>query len=51
VHIVGARATELIGEAVLAMQLEVTAQELGKSIRLHPSYSEVLVDAARAMGG
>ena len=50
VHIVGARATELIGEAVLAMQLEVTAQEFAKSIRLHPSYSEVLVDAARAMG-
>jgi len=26
VHIVGARATELVGEAVLAMQLEVTAR-------------------------
>jgi dihydrolipoamide dehydrogenase len=51
VHIVGARATELIGEAVLAMQLEVTAQELAKSIRLHPSYSETLVDAAQGMGG
>jgi dihydrolipoamide dehydrogenase len=51
VHIVGARATELIGDAVLAMQLEVTAQELAKSIRLHPAYSETLVDAARAMGG
>jgi dihydrolipoamide dehydrogenase len=51
VHIVGARATELIGEAVLAMQLEVTAQELAKSIRLHPTFSETLVDAARAAGG
>jgi len=51
VHVVGARATELVGEAVLAMQLEVTAQELGRSIRLHPTFSEVLVDAARALGG
>lgn len=47
VHIVGENATELIGEAVLAMQLECTAEELAKSIRMHPTYSEALVDAAR----
>ena len=47
VHIVGAHATELVGEAVLAMQLEATAHELAKSIRLHPTFSESVVDAAR----
>jgi dihydrolipoamide dehydrogenase len=47
VHIVGEHATELIGEAVMAMQLEGTADDLAKSIRIHPTYSEAVVDAAR----
>ncbi len=47
VHIVGANATELVGEAVLAMQLEATASELAKSLRVHPTFSEAVVDAAR----
>jgi dihydrolipoamide dehydrogenase len=47
VHIVGANATELIGEAVLAMQLECTVQELARSIRVHPTFSEAVVDAGR----
>jgi dihydrolipoamide dehydrogenase len=47
VHIVGANATELVGEAVLAMQLEASARELARSIRVHPSFSENVVDAAR----
>ncbi|MBI4777279.1 MAG: dihydrolipoyl dehydrogenase [Deltaproteobacteria bacterium] len=48
VHIVGACATELIGEAVLAMSLECTVQELARNIRAHPTYSETIVDASRA---
>ncbi len=48
VHIVGADATELIGEAVLAMQLEARINELAYSIRVHPTFSESIVDAARA---
>lgn len=47
VHIVGAGATDLVGEAVLAMQLEATVNELARSIRLHPTYSETVVDAVR----
>lgn len=47
VHIVGPHATELIGEAVLAMQLEYTTEELAASIRIHPTFSEAIVDAAR----
>lgn len=47
VHIVGENATELIGEAVLAMQLECTADELAAGIRAHPTYSEAVVDSAR----
>lgn len=47
VHIVGSQATELVGEAVLAMQLECTAREFARSIRVHPTFSEAVVDAAR----
>ena len=47
VHIVGANATDLVGEAVLAMQLECTVKELANSIRVHPTYSESIVDASR----
>ncbi len=47
VHIVGANATELVGEAVLAMQLECTVKELAQGIRVHPTFSESLVDAGR----
>jgi dihydrolipoamide dehydrogenase len=47
VHIVGGNATELVGEAVLAMQLEATVPELARSIRVHPTFSESVVDAAR----
>jgi len=47
VHVVGARATELIGEAVLAMELEATVREFTRSIRVHPTFSETMVEASR----
>ena len=47
VHIVAANATELVGEAVLAMQLECTVRELARSMRVHPTFSESVVDAGR----
>lgn len=47
VHMVGMNATELIGEAITAMQLEATTRELAYSIRVHPTFSEALVDSAR----
>ncbi|MGB9441996.1 MAG: dihydrolipoyl dehydrogenase [Desulfobacterales bacterium] len=47
VHIVGANATDMIGEAVLAMQLEATVRELAHSIRIHPTFSESVVEAGR----
>lgn len=50
VHIVGSNATEIIGEAVTAMQLQATVKELARSIRVHPTFSEAVVDAARDAG-
>jgi dihydrolipoamide dehydrogenase len=50
VHIVGSNATEVIGEAVTAMQLQGTVKELARGIRVHPTFSEAVVDAARDTG-
>ncbi|MBT3259045.1 MAG: dihydrolipoyl dehydrogenase [Deltaproteobacteria bacterium] len=50
VHMVGSNATEIIGEGVMAMQLEATVQELARGIRVHPTFSEAVVDAARDAG-
>ena len=50
VHMVGAHATELVGEAVMAMQLEATVKKLAHSIHVHPTFSEILADAAENAG-
>jgi dihydrolipoamide dehydrogenase len=49
VHIVGHRASELIGEAALAIQLEATAEDLAWGIRYHPTLAETQGEAARAL--
>jgi len=46
VHIVGHNATELIAEAVLAIGLECTAEELANTIHAHPTLSETFMEAA-----
>jgi dihydrolipoyl dehydrogenase len=51
VHIVGPHATDLIAEAVPAMQLEITARELGKAIHAHPTLGEAMMEAAHAVHG
>ena len=51
VHIVGHRATELIGEAALALQMEVLAEDFAWAIRGHPTLCESMVEAGRAFAG
>lgn len=48
VHIVGPHASELISEAVLAINLEATTEELISTIHPHPTLSEGLFEAALA---
>lgn len=48
VHIVGTHASELISEAVLAIHLEATTEELISIIHPHPTLSEGLFEAALA---
>jgi len=51
VHIAGPHATDLISEAVTAMNLEVTAKALGKAIHAHPTLGEAMMEAAHAVHG
>ena len=48
VHIMGARASDLIAEATTAIQLGVTAKELAETIHAHPTLPESLMEAAKA---
>ena len=47
VHILGPQASEVIGQAVLAMRLEATLDDLAAAVHWHPSLAEALTDAAR----
>jgi len=51
VHIVGPHATELIGEAVFAMEMETTVEEMAHAIHPHPTLSEALGEAAQVLSG
>jgi dihydrolipoamide dehydrogenase len=51
VHMIGPRSTELIAEAVLALRLECTVEELIRTIHAHPTFSEAVGEAAHATHG
>lgn len=48
VHVVGPRATELIAEACVALQIESTTEELFRTMHAHPTLSEAVAEAAHA---
>ena len=48
VHIIGPNASELIAEAVMAMEFKASAEDIGRIVHAHPSLSEVLHEAALA---
>ncbi len=51
VGIVGARASELISEGVLAVEMGATARDLAESVHPHPTLSETLMEAAEVFYG
>lgn len=51
VHILGAQASELIAQGVIAMEFGATAEDLGLTMFAHPSLSESLHEAALSVGG
>jgi len=50
-HIVGNRACDMIAELVATMALEGGYQELSRIVHPHPTVSEAVLDAARAVDG
>jgi len=51
VNIFGPHATDLIGEAVLAMGLEGTAEDIARAIHPHPTLTEAFQEAALDVDG
>lgn len=51
VHMIGAHVSELIAEAVIAMEFGSSAEDLGITMFAHPTLSEGLHEAALAVGG
>ena len=51
VHIIGPHASELIAEAVLAMEYKASSEDLARTIHAHPTLSEAMHEAALAVDG
>ena len=51
VHIIGAAASELIAQAVIAMEFGSSAEDLGLTVFAHPTLSETVHEAALAVAG
>ncbi len=49
VHIIGPSASELISEAVLAMEFDGSTEDIARTIHAHPALSEVMHEAALAV--
>jgi dihydrolipoamide dehydrogenase len=49
VHIVGPQASELIAEAVVAMEFKASAEDIARICHAHPSLSEAVKEAALAV--
>jgi dihydrolipoyl dehydrogenase len=51
VHMIGARSTELVAEATVALRLESTVEDLIRTIHAHPTMAEAIGEAAHATHG
>ncbi len=51
VHMIGPMVSELISEAVVAMEFKASSEDLARIIHAHPSLSEVVHEAALAVDG
>lgn len=50
-HVVGVAASEIIHELLLAKQTELLPQDLATAIHIHPTISEAVMEATRAVEG
>ncbi len=50
-HLIGPEVTELLGELSLAREMELTPEEIARTVHAHPTLSEAVVEAAKAAQG
>ena len=50
-HMIGSQVSELINEAVLAMSMEASAEDLARTVHAHPTLAEAVHEAALAAHG
>jgi dihydrolipoamide dehydrogenase len=50
-HIIGANASDLLSEVVLAMEVRGTSEDIGITVHSHPTLSETVKEAALAVTG
>jgi len=46
IHIIGARAADMIAEGVLAMEFGASSEDIARTIHGHPTFAEALMEAA-----
>ncbi len=51
VHVIGPMASEMIAEAVVAMEFRASAEDIARICHAHPTLSEAMKEAALAVGG
>lgn len=51
VHVIGARAGDLIAEAAVAIEFGASAEDIARTTHAHPTLSEAMKEAALAAGG
>lgn len=51
VHIIGARAGDLIAEAVTAIEFGASSEDIARTVHAHPTLAEVVKEAALAVAG
>ncbi|MCB0393556.1 MAG: dihydrolipoyl dehydrogenase [Bdellovibrionales bacterium] len=50
-HVLGPRASDVLAEAVVAMEFSASSEDVGLSFHAHPTLSEVMREAALAVSG
>jgi len=50
-QIMSAHASDLIHELALAIQMGITAHQIGRTVHAHPSLAEAVMEAAEAAHG
>lgn len=51
VHMIGARAADMIAEAVIAMEFRASSEDVARSSHAHPTYTEAIKEACLAVAG